>query len=189
MRLSRRETPETRRFYDLIWPHAPTALRTARILTGSATEAEDLMQEALLKAFKSLASFQEGTDAKAWLLAILRNTRIDRLRIEAHRGKPASLEREPPAPAEPEPADGAWESPQEILNAFSDQEVIEGLQQLPEEIRWTLLLVDVEQMPQRDAAELLGVPEGTIKSRAHRGRQMLRTALLPLAKDRRLVRE
>jgi RNA polymerase sigma-70 factor (ECF subfamily) len=74
------------------------------------------------------------------------------------------------------------------LNEFSDAEVIKALQHLPEEIRWTLLLVTVEEMDQADAAGVLGVPVGTVKSRLHRGRMMLRQALLPLARDRRVVR-
>jgi len=75
------------------------------------------------------------------------------------------------------------------LNAFSDADVIDGLQGIAEELRWTLLLVDVEGMDHRDAAEVLGVPVGTIKSRVHRARAMLRQVLLPLARQRRLVRE
>src|SRR5258706_12514362 len=81
------------------------------------------------------------------------------------------------------------ERPSEVLNAFSDQQVIEALKALPEEIRLTLLLVDVEGVEHKDAAEILSVPVGTIKSRAHRGRSMLSTALLPLAKEMRLVKE
>jgi RNA polymerase sigma-70 factor (ECF subfamily) len=67
--------------------------------------------------------------------------------------------------------------------------MIRALQRLPEEIRWTLLLVDVEGMDHADAAAVLGVPVGTVKSRAHRGRAMLREALLPMARDLRLIPE
>jgi RNA polymerase sigma-70 factor (ECF subfamily) len=67
--------------------------------------------------------------------------------------------------------------------------MIQALQRLPEEIRWTLLLVDVEGMDHADAAAVLGVPVGTVKSRAHRGRAMLREALLPMARDLRLIPE
>jgi len=66
--------------------------------------------------------------------------------------------------------------------------MIDALQRLPEEIRWTLLLVDVEGVDQADAAELLDVPVGTIKSRAHRGRAMLRDRLAPLARERGLLK-
>ncbi|HEV2294736.1 MAG TPA: sigma-70 family RNA polymerase sigma factor [Tepidisphaeraceae bacterium] len=183
-----------RRFYDLVWPQMPVVLRTAQILCGGdVPEAEDLAQETMVKAFGALERFQPGTDVKAWLLTILRHTRIDRLRATA--AKPAlSLER-----LEVEPADqrssSAWDrvdiadDPEAILARFSDREVIQALGRLPEEIRWTLLLVDVEGMSHQEAAELLTVPVGTIKSRAHRGRIMLRESLLPAAKRARILGE
>jgi RNA polymerase sigma-70 factor (ECF subfamily) len=87
-------------------------------------------------------------------------------------------------------ADAAWpRGPERVLDEFSDRQVIDALQRLPEEIRLTLLLVDVEQLRHEDAADVLQVPVGTIKSRAHRGRAMLRAALLPLARELRLVSE
>lgn len=184
----------TKRFYDLIWPLRSNVLRLAHLLTGNAAEGEDLAQETLLKAFKSIGSFAEGTDVKAWLTTILRNARVDRLRAAGHALSIKSLdalEQEPQQPERQEvvPAETVWETPEEILNSFSDAQVIEALQKLPEEIRLTLLLVDVEQLDHRDAAAILAVPVGTIKSRTHRGRGRLREALLPLARQLRLVRE
>ena len=81
------------------------------------------------------------------------------------------------------------ENPEEILNEISDQQIIDALRDFPVELRWTLLLVDVEGMDHEEAARLMGVPVGTVKSRAHRGRALLRKALLPLARQRRLVRD
>jgi RNA polymerase sigma-70 factor (ECF subfamily) len=185
----------TQRFYDLVWPHLPAVLRLARILTGDANDAEDLAQDTMLKAFRSIDQFQEGTDAKKWLTTIMRNARIDRLRSTARQTeREVSLEQMELDPAaavgeanESGPTFEPGDDPQQILRAFSDQDMIDALQRLPEEIRWTLLLVDVEGLNQEDAAELLDVPLGTIKSRAHRGRAMLRTALSPMARDRRSV--
>jgi RNA polymerase sigma-70 factor (ECF subfamily) len=96
---------------------------------------------------------------------------------------------DPAEPARPDAGDpeAAWSNPESVLNAFSDQQVIDALRALPEEIRLTLLLVDVEGLDQRDAAGILDVPVGTIKSRAHRGRAMLRESLLPLARELRLI--
>lgn len=185
---------QTERFYDLIWPHRSALLRTAQVLVGGIHEAEDLTQETLVKAFRSIDRFQNGTDAKRWLMTILRNTRIDRLRAAAGT-RAVSLKELPMEPAG-EAADGgggadepAWENPQEILERFADQDIIRALQGLPEEVRWTLLLVDVEGLNQEEAAAILEVPVGTVKSRAHRGRGMLRRALLPVAKDRRYIHE
>ena len=79
------------------------------------------------------------------------------------------------------------DNPQAVLQGFGDAQIIEALKQLPEEIRWSLLLVDVEQLDQTEAARVLDVPVGTIKSRLHRGRAMLRAALSPLARQMRLI--
>ena len=79
--------------------------------------------------------------------------------------------------------------PRQILERFSDQQMIDALKQLPEEFRWAVLLVDVEGMDHADAADLVGVPIGTIKSRAHRGRAMLRTLLLQPEPAPRLVND
>lgn len=154
-----------------------------------------MAQETLVKAFRALSSFQPDTDVKAWLMTILRNARIDRLRSRASHGRDVSLDAMPFEPAANDGgtagADGhpAWDDPQALLQQFSDRHMIQALQRLPEEIRWTLLLVDVEGMDHADAAAILEVPVGTVKSRAHRGRAMLREALLPMAKDLRLIPE
>ena len=183
----------TKRFYAEVWPHAATVLRTALYLTHDQAEADDLSQEVMLKAFRHLDQLQAGTDAKAWLMTILRHTRIDRIRAAAAHERDVSLEdlgSEPAGTTAPaaEAADEVWNEPEAVLQEFSDQQVIEALKRLPEEIRWTLLLVDVEGMDQADAAAVLGVPVGTIKSRAHRGRGMLREALTPLAREIRRIR-
>jgi RNA polymerase sigma-70 factor (ECF subfamily) len=180
----------TRRFYAELWPHAPVLLRTAQFLTHDAAEAEDLVQEALVKAFRRIEQFRPGTDARAWLMAILRNTRIDRLRAAAGNDTisldqmPVDL---PAAEAGAEADESAWREPERMMQGFSDRQVIAAMQKLPEEIRWTLLLVDVEGLEQADAAAVLNVPVGTVKSRAHRGRAMLREALVPLAREMRLI--
>lgn len=184
-----RETP-AQKFHRLVWPHREAVLRVASILAGDPGEAEDLAQETLLKAFKAIDRFV-GADARAWTLAILRNARIDRLRSRASAAGEVSLaaiEFDPPdvPPADREPA---WERPDALLEAFGDAQIIDALRDLPEDIRWTLLLVDVEGLDHADAAGVMGVPVGTVKSRAHRGRSMLRESLLPLARERRIARD
>jgi RNA polymerase sigma-70 factor (ECF subfamily) len=169
-------------------------LRAALFQTGNRAEAEDLAQETFLKAFRAMDSFRAEIGAKAWLLAILRNTRIDRLRTAAGSARHISLDElvsEPVVPDsfEESDSDAAWRSPEEALEAFSDENVIGALQNISEELRWTLLLVDVEGMDHSEASKILDVPVGTIKSRVHRGRALLRIALLPIARQRRLVRD
>ena len=181
-----------KRFYELVWPHAATVLRTAQLLVRDPAEAEDLAQETMLRAFKGLDSFRQGTDMRAWLMTILRNTRIDRLRSKAASGQTVSLEQLPVEPADEhsQPAGGedpAWDRPEELLEAFSDRQIILAMQKLPEDMRWTLLLVDVEGLEYQEAADVMGVPVGTAKSRAHRARAMLRETLLPIAKGLHLI--
>jgi RNA polymerase sigma-70 factor (ECF subfamily) len=178
----------TTRFYDLVWPHRASVLRLAQILTGNAAEADDLAQETFIKAFKALGQFQDGTDVLAWLATILRRTRIDRLRAAAASARFVSLNQLEADIADDGCEQPQWQNPQEVLSAFGDQEIIEALQKLPEEIRWTLLLVDVQGMEQQDAARVLEIPVGTVKSRLHRGRAMLRQALTPLAREMRLLK-
>jgi RNA polymerase sigma-70 factor (ECF subfamily) len=180
----------TKQFYDLVWPHRTDLLRVARFLCRDPWVADDLAQETLLKAFRALeAKDVRGTNLRCWLLTILRNTWTDRLR--ASRAEPGM----DPLVEEPEEgtavgADGAADygaDPQALIEAFSDQQIIDALKTLPEEIRWTLLLVDIEGLGVREAAEILAVPGGTVKSRAHRGRAMLRKILLPMARERRWI--
>lgn len=178
-----------------VWPLLPALLRTAQYLAGSVQEAEDLVQETVLKAMTAIDRFEPGTSAKAWLLTILRRTRIDRMRASQRRVRPLSLDAEEgiDPPARPDAAagvfDSQWDEPDMILEGFEDAEVIAALKALPEDIRWTLLLVDVEDMDHQQAAVVLEVPEGTIKSRAFRGRGMLRDRLFELARQRGLVKE
>ena len=181
----------TDRFYEMVWPHRALVLRAAMIQTGNAADAEDLAQDTLLKAFRAIETYRAGSNAGAWLMTILRNTRIDRMRTASGSARHVSLEEVVVEQAvdveEPGDLDEAWKTPADLLNRFSDAQVIEALKGIAEELRWTLLLVDVEGMEQSDAATVLEVPVGTIKSRLHRGRAMLRQALLPLAREMRLI--
>jgi len=181
----------TKRFYDLIWPRRSDVLRVARFLCRDAWVADDLTQETLLKAFRAMERTNVAeTNLKSWLLTILRNTWKDRLRAGRIEASMESLVEEPAShPTIGTEDEDSKNDPQTLLEAFSDQQVIDALKALPEEIRWTLLLVDVEGLGVQETAQILQVPDGTIKSRAHRGRAMLRRTLLPLARERRLVTE
>ena len=181
---------ETDRFYAELWPHRGVVLRVAKLLTHSDVDAEDLAQDALLKAFDKINTLAPGSNAKAWLLTVLRRTHIDRVRSRHHGNGEVSLDAlnvDQPAPEHAPPEDvSAWGDPHRAMAGFSDQEVIVALKRVPEEIRWTLLLVDVQGLDDQEAADVLGVPTGTVKSRLHRGRRMLREHLMTVAIDRRL---
>lgn len=193
-----RQDRENQRFYTLIWPHAAAVLRTARFLSRESSEADDLAQETMLKAFRAMDRLTDESNIKAWLITILRNTRIDRLRSPAARriGSLDDLTQDPPASAAASqadpldwrgPLDPAGLKPRELMEQLSDPQIIEAMKDLPEDIRWTLMLVDVEGIDHADVAGILEIPVGTVKSRVHRGHRMLHEALLPLAKDRRFV--
>lgn len=178
------------------WPLLPSLLRVALVLTGDHDHAEDLVQETMMRAYRHIASYRPGTNMKAWLMTILRRTHIDLHRREARRVstvafEPSDLESLVPASPETEPADqsAAWSNPDELLNRFDDELIEDALRQLPDAMRWVLLLVDVEQMSVADTAAALDVPEGTVKSRASRARTRLRELLHPLALDRGWLRE
>jgi len=180
---------QAERFKRLAWPELAVVLRTAQVLTRREAEAEDLAQETMVKAMRAIDSYREGTDIRAWLLTILRRTHIDRLRARQARPAETPLDEGQitSSAGQAEAAgeyDDRWAAPEQLMNRFEDEAVIEALRALPEEIRWTLLLVDVEGMEQAEAAAVLGVAVGTIKSRAHRGRAMLRDHLHRLAARR-----
>jgi RNA polymerase sigma-70 factor (ECF subfamily) len=174
-------TPEeaTARFYKHVWPHRALILRTACLLTRSTARAEDLAQETFMRAFSKMDQFDVFTTAVPWLMTILRNVQIDQVRVKSHAILTQARELDAEVPAgreileERNPCD-----PVDLLEQFSDQTIIDALHLLPEEICWTLLLIDVQQISYEEAARILDVPAGTVKSRAHRGRQMLRDQLL-----------
>lgn len=184
---------QAERFKRLAWPLMPIVLRTAQCLTRRTDQAEDLAQETMVKAMRAMDSYQNNTNVRAWLLTILRRSHIDRMR--AQHARPTELPLDEAKTAwladESEPAgyfDDQWDQPEALMNRFEDQVVIEAMRNLPEGLRWTLLLVDVERMEQTDAAAVLGVAVGTIKSRTHRGRAMLRDQLYQFAAQRGWVR-
>lgn len=188
-KIFRLTTDQTARFRRLALPHMGVLQRTARFLTQRDQLAEDLVQETMMKAMRAIDSFQEGTNIKAWLMTILRRTHIDTVRGNKHRNRAVSIEQfeiDLPGPVDNKAGENdiALNDPAALLERFADNEVISALKDLPEKIRWTLLLVDVEQMDHSDAATVLDIPVGTVKSRAHRGRAMLRDRLYTWAQER-----
>jgi len=165
-------------------------LRAATYLTACSADADDLAQETMLKAFKALDRLDAASSVKAWLLTILRHAHVDRLRARGR--QETSLEQLEIDPADPastqsEEDHDVWTDPEAILNRLSDQTIIHALRELPKEIRWTLLLSDIEGLEEDDTAAILDVPAGTIKSRLYRGRRMLRQVLAPLVRELRIT--
>ena len=176
------------RFYRELWPHRAAVLRVARVLSHSDVDADDLAQEAMMRAYRGLGSLAPDTNAKAWLMTILRRVFAERGR--SHDSREVSLSALKMDPADEHPGEGedlaAWGNAEETLAEFGDAQIIATLKTLPDDIRWTLLLVDVQGLNDQEAGEVLGVPTGTVKSRLHRGRRILRERLLPLMRERHI---
>lgn len=145
-------------------------------LTQNRQDAEDLVQDAYIKVRRNLDRHRDGTFSRAWLFQILTNTYIDAYRHRQRRPATVPLNEELSAADEPG-SDAA------LLDSIGD-EVKAALEDLPPSIRPTLLLKDVEGFRYREIAEMLGVPIGTVMSRLHRGRRLLRSHLQEFAAER-----
>lgn len=173
---------DRREFENMAMPHLDAVFRAAFALCGRREGAEDLAQETFTKALERFGSFRLGTNCRAWMLTILRNTWIDQLRHKKVAGPEVPVDEALlPAPSPPERT--AWTDAEDILENFSDEDVIGAMKQLPDDQRLTLFLVDVEQLAQQEVAEIMGVAVGTVKSRTSRARSTLRQKLMAHAKD------
>lgn len=169
---------------------APQLYAAALRMTRNPSDAEDIVQDTYLKAYRAYGSFTEGTNLKAWLYRILTNTYINKYRRAQRR------------PAEVElgelqdmylfrrlgEASGAAESAENTaLDMFVDQDIVEAIESLPEAFRMPVLYADVDGFSYKEIAQIMDVPIGTVMSRLHRGRKALERKLWNLAVERGLV--
>ncbi len=160
-------------------PHLDAVFRYAQALAGDPTRAEDLTQETMFKAFRAWDQFRPGSNARAWLLTILRNTFINEYRRRQHEGDPVDV-----AAIEPYTVFGDVQDVDPEGRFFSnivDEEVFRAIRTLPVDFREVLLLSDVEGLSYGEIAELVGVPIGTVKSRLFRARHALQHQLYEYA--------
>lgn len=164
---------QDRRFREQVLPELDMLYRVALRLTGSPPEAEDLLEDALVKAYRALDRF-DGRYPRAWLLAILRNSRSNDLR----KRPPDLLEAEVAGqlPAGGRDGDPDATASRAIAGQLSPQ-VRDAVAALSAKHRAVLILVDLEGLTYREAAEVLEVPEGTVMSRLHRARRRVRIQL------------
>jgi RNA polymerase sigma-70 factor (ECF subfamily) len=173
-----REARDRARFEEDALSHADQLYRIALRLTGSPTAAEDLVQEAYLRAFRSWRSFTPGTNLAAWLATILRNVNLDAVRKQNRRPRQESIDEQgdyylynrlsaaPPQPQE------------EVLDRLGGAgAIVDSMADLPPAYREVVVLVDIGEFSYADAAGILGVPIGTVMSRLYRGRRLLKQAL------------
>jgi RNA polymerase sigma-70 factor, ECF subfamily len=152
--------------------------RVARHLVGSREEAEDLMQETYARAFRSWRSFQPGTNLRAWLLRILTNLNIDRGRRRQRSPDMQPLEEGDYFLYNRLEAAGDGPSDEEhVVERLSQNDVVAALSEVPHDFRDVVVLVDLGDFTYADAAQILDIPIGTVMSRLHRGRRILKQAM------------
>jgi len=158
--------------------HLDAMYRVALRLTGNPADAEDLVQDAMLRAYRSWDRFTLGTNAKGWLLTILRNLFINEYRRRRRHPETVDLDTiEPFAVFEK-----VQEDPQgAFFDRIVDEEVLRTVDALPEVFREAVMLSDVEGLSYEEIAKVLDVPVGTVKSRLYRGRRMLQAKLYEYA--------
>jgi len=169
-------------FTEQAMPFMPALYAAALRMTRNAADAEDLVQETYLRAYRGFEGFRDGTNLKAWLYRILTNTYINSYRAKKRRPQEFDLD---------DTADWAIyqriggleavranQTPEkEVLDALPDDEVKAALESIPEQFRIAVILCDIEEFSYKEIAEILGVPIGTVMSRIHRGRKLLQQRL------------
>jgi RNA polymerase sigma-70 factor, ECF subfamily len=156
--------------------------RVARHLVGNREEAEDLVQETYARAFRSWRSFQPGTNLRAWLLRILTNLNIDRGRRQQRSPDMQPLEEGDYFLYNKLEATGDGPTDEEhVVERLSQNDVVAALSEVPHDFRDVVVLVDIGDFTYADAAQILDIPIGTVMSRLHRGRRILKGAMAEAA--------
>jgi RNA polymerase sigma-70 factor (ECF subfamily) len=175
-------------FEELAYPHLDSAYRTALRMTGQPASAEDLVQEAFLRAFRAFNQFERGTNFKAWLFRILTNVFLNDYRKKSREPQTSDF-------AEVEPADPGTESGEfkaeeiEAIRARLSDEAVRAIDRLPPDFRLPFLLSTFEGFSYKEIAAIIGAPIGTVMSRLFRARRLLKTDLLEYAKASGYLRE
>ena len=168
--------------------HLDALYHVALRLTRNRAEAEDVVQETCLRAFRSFDRFNPGTNCRAWLFAILRNVFLNRVRTRGREVLEAEMEGLDQVEAAADTHVGG--SPEEqFLQTVLHGDVDRALAALPLAFREAVMLVDIEGLTYREVAEVIGCPIGTVMSRLSRGRALLRQALVRFAREHGYVKE
>jgi len=177
-------------FADLAMEYMGSLYSAALRMTRNPSDAEDLVQETYLKAYRAFGSFKEGT--KAWLYRILTNTFINSYRARRRRPEQTELDEVEDLYLYRrlgglEAVSAGRSAEEEVLEHFTETEVKEAVEALPEQFRMAVLLADVEGFSYKEIAEILDIPIGTVMSRLHRGRRALQKMLHDFGTERGLV--
>jgi RNA polymerase sigma-70 factor (ECF subfamily) len=172
-------TAAVRAFDDEALPHLDVLYRVALRLTGDPAQAEDLVQDTMLKAYRSWRQYRPGTNAKGWLLTILRNTFINAYR--RRKLEPVAMDLEAIEPHALYRAVESADPEGSFFGRLVDEKVLEAVDALPSDFREVLVLSDIEGMPYAEIAAALELPVGTVKSRLFRARRLLQAQLYSYA--------
>ena len=179
-------------FADQAMEYAPQLYSAALRMTRNRADAEDLVQDAYLRAYRSFHTFQEGTNLRAWLYRILTNAYINKYRAKQRRPQESELGEIEDLYlyrrlGSMETAAASMSAEERFLDLFTDDEVKQALEDLPDSFRLPVLLADVEGFAYKEIAEMLDIPIGTVMSRLHRGRKAMQRALYDYAEARGLT--
>jgi RNA polymerase sigma-70 factor (ECF subfamily) len=179
------------KFEELAFPQMEALYSAALRLARNPLDAEDLVQEVFLRAYRFFHQFEEGTNFKAWIFKILTNTFINHYRKKTRGPQQVELEKiQPyfPAPKDEPAGANAMHDPNRYQDFFGD-EVNHALQQLSEDFRWVIILCDLEDFSYKEIATMLGIPIGTVMSRLSRARAQLQKLLQDYAVKEGIVRK
>jgi RNA polymerase sigma-70 factor (ECF subfamily) len=179
-------------FEDLLKPLLDQAYGMALTLARNTADAEDLVQEAALRAFRSFHTFEPGTNFKAWFYRILTNCWYARHRTSKRRPQTVDLDDVSELYMYRQTAaagvyDRSTDPARVVLNKLDVEKVMDAMARLPEEYRVAASLYFLEEFSYAEIAEMLGVPIGTVRSRLHRGRRMLQKILWSIAEDEGII--
>jgi len=184
------QDPRHKEFEQQTLPHMEVLYNYALRMTGNKEDAKDLLQETFLKAYRFWDKFEQGTNLRAWLFRIMKNTYINLYRKEAKE----------PDKVDYEEIEGYYnlirdqnsddnDLQQKIFGQLLDDDVSKALESLPEEFRTVVILCDIEGLAYEEIAEFLQIPVGTVRSRLHRGRKLLYATLYNYAKKRGFIKK
>jgi RNA polymerase sigma-70 factor (ECF subfamily) len=179
-------------FADQAMPFMDALYGAAMRLTRNPSDAEDLVQETYLRAYRGFGGFSEGTNLRAWLYRILTNTFINSYRAKKRRPDETELDEVEDLYLYRrlgglEAATAGRSAEDELMDWFSEAEVKAAVEALPEQFRMAVLLADIEGFSYKEIAEILDIPIGTVMSRLHRGRKSLQRQLYDFAASHRLL--
>ena len=173
-------------------PFVDALYNTAYRMTRNAEDAEDLVQETYLKAYRYYDKFEEGTNFKAWLFKIMKNTFINNYRKKQQTptlSDFADIEESFETQVSEDAARQIKNPEQELLENVLDEDVQQAIDKLPPDYRMVVLLADLEGFSYKEIAEILEVPVGTVMSRLYRGRRLMEASMLDFAREHGYLRE